>query len=324
MAIVYSTHPLHPDAVALLGNAADLKAASALDAKTLAAEGHQCDIVIVRAPLPAEIFASGTRLKAAIRHGAGVDMIPVDAATEAGVLVANVPGVNASSVAEHVVFATIALLHRYRLLDRDLRRKGWLAGRDYSLSNHDLAGRSLGIVGMGAVGKAIAKAFGGLGVTIKGYSPSGRGFPDGVERLALDDLITASDILVLCCPLKPETRGLIDARRLALLKPGSILINVSRGPVVDEAPLIEALRSGHLWGAALDVFNTQPLPPDHPFFAFDNVIITPHMAGITEESMARMGKGAIAEALRVLKGELPLNLINPEAVAAYRRRFGSR
>ncbi|MBL8895716.1 MAG: dehydrogenase, partial [Rhizobiales bacterium] len=136
------------------------------------------------------------------------------------------------------------------------------------------------------------------------------------------DLIAASDILVLCCPLKPETRGLIDARRLALLKRGSILINVSRGPVVDEAGLIDALQTEHLWGAALDVFNTQPLPSDHAFFSFDNVIITPHMAGITEESMARMGTGAIAEALRVLRGELPVNLVNPDVVTAYRKRFG--
>ena len=145
-------------------------------------------------------------------------------------------------------FRRSRLLHRFRLLDRDLRAKGWLAGREYSLSNHDLAGRTLGIVGMGAVGKAIAKAFGGLGVKICGHSPSGRGFPDSVASMALDDLIAASDILVLCCPLKPETRGLIDARRLALLKRGSILINVSRGPVVDEAPLIEALGNGHLVG----------------------------------------------------------------------------
>ncbi|MFO0991482.1 MAG: NAD(P)-dependent oxidoreductase [Hyphomicrobiales bacterium] len=322
MPTVYSTHPLHPDAVALLGSAATLKVATALDAGALAREGHACDIVIVRAPLPEEIFGEGTKLKAAIRHGAGVDMIPVEAATKAGVLVANVPGVNASSVAEHVVFSAIALLHRFRLLDRDLRAKGWLEAREYSLSNHDLAGRAIGIVGMGAVGKAITSAFGGLGVKLLGFSPSGRNFPGQVASLPLDDVIAASDILVLCCPLKPETRGLIDARRFSLLKRGSILINVSRGPVVDEAALIEALRTGHLWGAALDVFNTQPLPRDHAFFSFDNVIITPHMAGITEESMARMGTGAIAEALRVLRGELPVNLINPDVVEAYRRRFG--
>ena len=106
------------------------------------------------------------------------------------------------------------------------------------------------------------------------------------------------------------------------MKPGALLVNVSRGPVVDDAALIEALRDGRIGGAALDVFATQPLPADHPYFGFDNVIVTPHMAGITEESMMRMGVGAAEEAVRVLAGELPVNLRNPEVVEHYRRRFG--
>ena len=105
------------------------------------------------------------------------------------------------------------------------------------------------------------------------------------------------------------------------MKPGALLVNVARGPVVEEASLIAALQDGRLGGAALDVFDTQPLPADHPFLAMANVIITPHMAGITDESMARMGAGAAAEALRVLAGDLPLNLVNPEALPAYRRRL---
>lgn len=321
MSVIYSTHPLHRDAVALLGDAADLKVASSLEAATLSAEGRNCDIVIVRAPLPEAIFGKGTRLKAAIRHGAGVDMIPVEAANAAGVLVANVPGVNASSVAEHVIFSSIALLRRFRLLDRDVRSKGWFPAREYSLTNHDLAGKTIGLIGVGAVGRAVAHAAAGLRVKIVGYSPNGRNFPPGVSALGLDDAIATSDILVLCCPLKPETRGLLDARRIASMKPGSLLINVSRGPVVNEAALVDALGRGHLAGAALDVFDVQPLPPDHPFYSFDNVIITPHMAGITEESMARMGTGAIGEALRVLGGELPVNFVNPAVVGAYRKRF---
>ncbi len=126
---------------------------------------------------------------------------------------------------------------------------------------------------------------------------------------------------MLCCPLTPETRGLIDARRLGLMKKTALIVNVARGPVIVDEALIDALRDGRIGGAALDVFATQPLPPDHPYFAFDNVIITPHMAGITEESMMRMGTGAAAEVVRILAGDLPLNLRNPEAVAAYRTRF---
>jgi D-3-phosphoglycerate dehydrogenase / 2-oxoglutarate reductase len=318
---IYSTHALHADAMAVIGGAATLRVASSLDAETLAREGAVCDAVIVRAPLPEAMFAAGTKLKAAIRHGAGVDMIPIEACTKSGVLVANVPGANAATVAEHVMMVSMMLLRRFRTVDGDLRGKGWLAGREHSLAGHDLRGRAMGIVGMGAVGRAIAEAARGFGVALSGYSPSGRGFPADAEPLGLDDLAARADILVLCCPLKAETRGLIDGRRLALMKPGALLVNVARGPVVDEAALLAALRSGRLAGAALDVFETQPLPADHPFFAMPNVVLTPHMAGITDESMARMGAGAAAEALRVLAGELPANLVNPGAVAAYRLRF---
>jgi D-3-phosphoglycerate dehydrogenase len=113
----------------------------------------------------------------------------------------------------------------------------------------------------------------------------------------------------------------MSRERIARMKPGAILVNVSRGPVVDDAALIEALKAGRIGGAALDVFSTQPLPLEHPYFRLDNVIVTPHLAGITEESMMRMGTGAAAEAIRVLKGGLPINLRNPEVVEHYRRRF---
>ena len=139
---------------------------------------------------------------------------------------------------------------------------------------------------------------------------------------ALPRLLSEADVLVLCCPLTPQTRGMIDAGRLKLMKPGSLIVNVARGPVIDDEALIAALREERIGGAALDVFATQPLVPDHPYFGFDNVLITPHMAGITEESMMRMGVGAADEVLRVLAGELPVNLRNPEAVQLYRKRFG--
>ena len=126
---------------------------------------------------------------------------------------------------------------------------------------------------------------------------------------------------MLCCPLTPETRGLVSRERIARMKQGALLINVSRGPVIDDDALIDALRQGHVGGAALDVFATQPLPADHAYFGFDNVIITPHIAGITEESMMRMGVGAASETLLILAGNLPVNLRNPEVVDRYRQRF---
>ncbi|WP_027037787.1 hydroxyacid dehydrogenase [Mesorhizobium ciceri] len=322
MARILTTHPLHPRASAMLSGAGELVVASAIDPATLAAEAKDADIVIVRAPLPPQLFDGAKLLRAAIRHGAGLDMIPMEAAAAAGVLVANVPAVNARSVAEHVMFAALALLRNFRAVDRDLRTKGWLAGREHANSNIELAGKTIGIVGLGAVGQAVGHiAAHGFDLKVVATTRSMQPAPDKVGFLSIDALVEQSDIIVLCCPLTPETRGLINRERIARMKPHALLINVSRGPVIDDDALIEALQKRRIGGAALDVFATQPLPSNHPYFGFDNVIITPHMAGITEESMMRMGVGAAGEALLVLAGKLPVNLRNPEVVDHYRRRF---
>jgi D-3-phosphoglycerate dehydrogenase len=319
---IYSTHSLHPTAMAILAGKGEFEVASALDAATLAREGAEADIIIVRANIPAVLFDRPQRIRAAIRHGAGLDMIPVDAATAAGVLVANVPGANATTVAEYVIFAALALTRRYRQIDRDLHERGWFAGRAHAEAAGEITGRTIGIVGMGNVGRAIARAAGhGFGMRVLAHTRRNAGFPDGVAAVSLDELLAASDIVALACPLTPETRGMIGAAQFALMRRGALLVNVARGPVVVEADLLASLKSGHLGGAALDVFTTQPLPPDHSFFGFDNVILTPHLAGITEEAMERMGTVVAEDAIRILAGGLPVNLVNPEAVAAYRRRF---
>lgn len=321
MPLIFSTHALHPLATQRLAGAGELMVASSLAPDVLIDEAREAAVVIVRANLPPALFEAAPNLRLAARHGAGLDMIPVEAATAAGVLVSNVPGANARTVAEHVFFAALALLRRFRMMDRDLRRDGWLAGRAHAELTGELAGRSLGLVGFGNIGRQIAAIGQGFGLDISAYSPSGRGYPEGVRFAELDGLVAASDIVVLCCPLTPQTRGLIDRRRIGLMKPHALLINVARGAVVDDEALIEALAGGRIGGAALDVFSEQPLPSDHPYFGFDNVLITPHMAGITEESMARMGVGAADEVVRVLSGGLPANLCNPEALPAYRKRF---
>ncbi|RUX27557.1 hydroxyacid dehydrogenase [Mesorhizobium sp. M7A.F.Ca.US.011.01.1.1] len=324
MARILTTHALHPRASAMLAGAGELVVASAIDPATLAAEARDADIVIVRAPLPPQLFDGAKLLRAAIRHGAGLDMIPMEAATAAGVLVANVPAVNARSVAEHVMFVALALLRNFRVVDRDLRAKGWLAGREHANANSELAGKTIGIVGLGAVGQAVGHiAAHGFDLKVVATTRSMQPAPDKVGFLSIDALVEQSDIIVLCCPLTPETRGLINRERIARMKPQALLINVSRGPVIDDDALIEALQKRRIGGAALDVFATQPLPSNHPYFGFDNVIITPHMAGITEESMMRMGVGAAGEALLVLAGKLPVNLRNPEVVDHYRRRFAA-
>lgn len=320
--IIFSTHDLHPRPTKMLAGHGKLVVASALDPATLAREATDADIVIVRANLPPALFETAKKLRAAIRHGAGLDMIPIDAATKAGVLVANVPGANARTVAEHVLWTSMALLRKFRSVDRDLREKGWFAGREHANAGHDLSGRTMGIIGFGAVGGIVAEiAAKGFGIDVVVNSRAPKDLPAHVRFAAVDDLVAEADIVVLCCPLTLETTGLMSRDRIARMKPGALLVNVSRGPVVDDHALIEALSSGHIGGAALDVFSAQPLPADHPYLGFENVIVTPHMAGITEESMMRMGVGAAEEAIRVLRGGLPVNLRNPEVTDHYRRRF---
>lgn len=322
MPIIFSTHPLHPAAEARLEAAGELRIASAPDGDTLLREGQGADVVIVRAPIPTAFFSDAPQLRAAVRHGAGLDMIPYNEATAAGVLIANVPGVNAPTVAEHVFMVTLALLRQFRPMDRDLRTKGWTEGRAHSDRSADLGGRILGIIGMGNVGQAISRiGKHGFGLDVVANSRTPASLPQDVRFLSVDDLVQTADIVVLCCPLTPETTGLMNRDRIDRMKPSAILVNVSRGPVLDDHALIAALTERRIRGAALDVFSVQPLPADHPYLQFENVIVTPHLAGITEESMRRMGLGAADEVIRILNGELPLNLRNPEAAEHYRRRF---
>jgi D-3-phosphoglycerate dehydrogenase len=319
--IVYSTHELHPRAIAMLDGVATLRVASALNPETFVRESRDAAAFVIRVPVPAAIFEDAPLLRLAARHGAGLDMVPMEAATRAGVLVSNVPGANARTVAEYIFFAAMVLYRRFRPIDRDLRAKGWLAGRAETVRGRELAGRTLGIVGMGNIGRTVASiAMAGFGLNVIATSRSRQSPPEGVGWRTLEELMAESDIVAICCPLTPQTRGMINADRIGRMKPDAILINVARGAIVDDDALLAALREDRIGGAALDVFDTPP-EPDHPYFSFDNVLVTPHMAGISEESMERMGTGAIAEVIRVLEGRLPVNLRNPEAVEHYRRRF---
>ncbi len=216
---------------------------------------------------------------------------------------------------------SLALLRHFRQVDGDLRTKGWNDGRDHAYAANDLGGRTIGIVGFGNVGSQIARiARHGFNMTVLAHSRTARSV-EGVRFVDLDALVAEADIVVLCCPLTPETRGLMNAERIGRMKRTALLVNVSRGPVVVDDALIPALREGRIAGAALDVFAEQPLPAGHPYLALPNVIVTPHLAGITEESMMRMGVGAVEQALQVLRGELPTNLRNAEVLPQYRLRF---
>lgn len=320
--LIFSTHTLHPDITRDLQEIGKLRIASAPTPAAIINESTGAEFIVVRAPIDPEIVQRETGLRALVRHGAGLDMIPVDTATQAGVLVANVPGANAVTVAEHVIFSSLALLRQHPPVNSDLRQNGWEAARQHSNTGREISGRTLGILGMGNIGQALHKiASAGFGMEVISHTRSPAKLPKNVQSVSLDDLMRRSDILVLCCPLNDQTRGLIDRQAIDRMKPRAILVNVSRGPVIDEGAVAEALQSGKLGGAVLDVFSEQPLPAEHPFFSIPNVILTPHMAGITEESMYRMGDGVVAEIRRIVSGDLPKNLINPSAIPRYNSRF---
>jgi D-3-phosphoglycerate dehydrogenase len=199
--------------------------------------------------------------------------------------------------------------------------EGWSAARALADTGFELPGRTIGLVGYGHVGQAIARLCSGLEMRVLAHSRSGpRTGAPAAEHVALRALLSRSDFVVLACPLTPETRGLIGASELAAMRPGASLVNVARGPVVQEAALVDALRSGRLAGAALDVFDVQPLSEDHPYRQMEQVLLTPHVAGITEDSMRRMGLGAALAVEHLLRGDVPPNCVNPQAEAAFRLR----
>ena len=236
---------------------------------------------------------------------------------------ATLPGAKAHTVAEHVLWRLRHLARRRGAVQAHLQAggAGWAAARALADSGFEWPGRTVGVVGFGHVGQAIARLCAGLDMRGLAHSRSGpRAGAPAAEHIGLQALLARSDFVVLACPLTAETRGLIGAAELVAMRPGAGLVNVARGPVVHETALIDALCSGHLAGAALDVFDVQPLPEDHPYRQMEQVLLTPHVAGITEDSMRRIGHGAAVAVENLLRGEVPPNCINPQAEAAFRLR----
>ncbi|MBL0727234.1 NAD(P)-dependent oxidoreductase [Piscinibacter sp. HJYY11] len=322
---VLLTNAIHPEAHARLAASADVVVAADTAAATLRQAAIGCAVVVVRSQLPDDIFAAAPSLIGVVRHGAGVDMIPIDDASARGVLVANVPGVNANAVAEHVLRSMLSLARRSSEVSIALEQGGWAAARVAAEQGVELRGRTLGLVGFGHVGRAVARvAHHGLGMQVLAHSRTPWHEPDHVAPATLDDLMARSDVVVLACPLTPQTRGLVGAPQLAHMRRGSWLVNVARGPVVDEAALLDALARGHLAGAALDVFDVQPLPADHPFRHMPQVLVTPHAAGVSVDSMRAMGLGAVQAVEQLLRGECPATCVNRQALPAYLARLTVR
>lgn len=322
---VLLTGAIDPSGERIIDEVADVVLAPDAQPETLRRLVTDADVLVVRSPLPADLFEHAKVLRGVVRHGVGVDMIPMEAANAHAIPVANVPGSNRDAVAEHVMTCFGLLARRLHRMDAVLRTTGWAASRALADKASELAGKTVGIVGVGAIGERVAQiCCHGFAMQVLGHQRRLDALPAFVRGAPLDDLLGESDFVVLSCPLSRETRHLLDARRLDLMKAGAFLVNVSRGPLIDEAALIDALRERRLGGAALDVFDEQPLASDHALLALDNVLLTPHAAGLTGESMARMSQGSAHEVLRLLSGQRPLNLVNPDVWAARRQaRCGS-
>ena len=263
-------------------------------------------------PLTDGVLAAAPALQLIAKHGAGVDSVDVAAATRRGIAVMVANGANADAVAEHALALMLSLARELPRFDRDTRSGAW---RNLNYLVRDFRVRTVGIVGYGQIGERTARLAQACGAPVVIHTRTPITPPAGMRvEPDLDRLCAIVDILSLHCPLNAHTRGLIGAAQFAYMKPGALLINTARGPVVDEPALVAALQEGRLGGAGLDTFAVEPVDPGNPLFDLPNVLVTPHVAAATTEAMTRMGTIAANNILAWLRGEVydRRNVINPE------------
>ena len=326
MTITYVSDPIHDDVLAELRALGQVH----LGYGPTAVAYQQVQDVVEAVMLRSETFdrdkiANSPRLRIIARHGVGSDNVDVDAATDAGVWVTITPGRNARAVAEHV-FALALALGRKIPAAAGRTRDGFWSQNKAELTGFELHGRTLGLLGLGSIGSLvlpIARAFGMQVLVTDPVLDHAQVAALGARKVEFDELLAGSDVLSLHVPLVASTRHIIDEAALARLRPGAVLINTSRGGLIDEQAMVAALRSGRLRGAALDVLEAEsvdmknPLPHNTlPISALDNLIVTPHVAGQTEESLREVGRAATACIRQALAGAVPDNHLNAVHVHA--------
>lgn len=254
-------------------------------------------------PVTAAMIAGAPKLRLIQKIGVGLNTIDLDAARAAGIAVANMPGTNSQAVAEMALTLMLSVLRRLSYLDPLTRRgEGWSPDSAIVDGTGEICGRTVGFVGYGASAARLGPALEALGARVIYTARSAK--PDVVGRFVdLDTLLREADIVSLHAPLTPETTHLINAERLAAMKPGAVLINIARGGLVDEAALVVALRSGRLRGAGLDVFAQEPVDPANPLLSMPNVVLAPHLAWLTPETLARSLAVAFENCRRLASGE---------------------
>lgn len=273
-------------------------------------------VVIRTSPLGPEVFGSMRGLKAIVKHGAGVDNIAIPAASAQGVMVANTPGGNNSTaVAEGAVSLMLGLLRRTRDMDALVREGRW--DERWGIRLGDLTGARVGLIGFGRIARQVAKiCAAGFGCDVSAYDPAVPATEvraAGVEPVDLATVLSC-DLVSIHTPLTEATRNLIDTVELGMMKPHALLVNCSRGGIVNEAALAEALRCGQIAGAGIDVFEDEPPAADHPLFGLRSCLLSPHVAGVTEAGMKDMALHVAAVIAAVSRGEVPATLLNPEVL----------
>jgi D-3-phosphoglycerate dehydrogenase / 2-oxoglutarate reductase len=283
------------------------------DKQPLAEAVKDAQGILVRvAKLSPAVIGAATRLQVIGKHGVGYDNIDIPAATARKVLVTNTPLANSTSVAEHALALLLAVARRIGESDRDLVRGSLRGQRIYQ--GIELSGKVMGVVGLGSAGLRLARITGnGFGMRVLGFDPYKDPWPEGIEQCTvLEPLLRQADFISIHVPLTKETRNLIGREALGLLKPTAVLVNTARGGIVDEAAVAEALTAERLGGAGLDVVVDEPLKATHPLNGVPNLVLTPHIAGVTEEAMMRMAQHSAEDILRVLRGEPPKFPVNRE------------
>ncbi len=297
-----------------------------LDAAVAAAHGyHALPRVELREPwfCDAALIARCPALLAACSTGAGYDVIDVEACSAAGVIVCHQSGTNKEAVAEHTLGMMLALSKRIAQADKALRR-GEAPDR-FALTGRDIRGKTVGLVGLGQIGTRVAELCRGLfGMEVLAFDPylsEVQIAARGARGVTLEELLERADFVSVHTPRNAETLGMIGAAQFARMKPGAFFIQTARGGIHDEAALEQALAEGRIAGAGLDVWATEPPAPNHPLLRRDNVLASPHTAGITHEALHDMALGAAEQWIAIFRGEVPPRLVNPEAWPRYAARF---
>ena len=317
--------PLAEDGVARLRELGEVEVRTKQSEDQLVELVPDYDALVVRSEtrVTARVLEAGRRLRVVGRAGVGVDNIDVAAATAKGILVVNAPRGNIIAAAEHTIGLLFALARNIPQADASVKRGEWARSK---FTGVEVRGKVLGLVGLGNIGSEVAKRAQGLEMEVVAYDPAvpaDRAEQFNVRLVALDDLLCTADFISIHAPLVESTRNLIDARRLAQVKPTARLLNAARGGIVDEAALYEALAAGRLAGAACDVFLQEPLSPESPLLSLPNFIATPHVAASTAEAQTSVAFDVAEEVAAVLAGEVPRYAVNapslpPEELAFLR------